>query len=180
MNRSLLITIHLYLASFFSAAVILVALSGGLYLLGVKGSKEETTVATLPLAAHALPANADKETVLGLLAAAGISDFDFEYVRQGGSQAVTRPTSRTHYRLKTEGSTLVVTRIEPDLQSRMIELHKGHGPTAFKTFQKVFAAGLLFVILSGLWLGLSSDRLRRNTVVVAGAGLLVFGALVAL
>ena len=38
MDRKLLITLHLYLSAFFAPAVILVAVSGGLYLLGVKGN----------------------------------------------------------------------------------------------------------------------------------------------
>jgi hypothetical protein len=62
----------------------------------------------------------------------------------------------------------------------MMELHMGHGPTSFKTFQKFFAVGMLFIILSGLWLGLSSARLRRNTGMAAGTGLAVFLLLVLL
>ena len=59
----------------------------------------------------------------------------------------------------------------------MIELHMGHGPVAYKTYQKIFAAGMLFIILSGLWAGLSSTKLRGPTAVVAGGGLLVFALL---
>ena len=47
MTRALLIKLHLYLSAFFSAAIILVAVSGGLYLIGIKGSVEQTSVATL-------------------------------------------------------------------------------------------------------------------------------------
>ena len=36
------------------------------------------------------------------------------------------------------------------------------------------AAGLLIVLLSGLWLGLSSQPLMRQTVGISGAGLVVF------
>ncbi|MEH6569550.1 MAG: hypothetical protein V7709_10765, partial [Halioglobus sp.] len=55
--------------------------------------------------------------------------------------------------------------------------HKGHGPSAFKTFQKAFAVGLLFIILSGLWLGISAGRLRQSTLLTATAGALVFALL---
>ena len=44
MNRKLLITIHMYLAAFFAPAVLLVAISGGLYLIGVKGEVEQETI----------------------------------------------------------------------------------------------------------------------------------------
>ena len=81
----------------------------------------------------------------------------------------TRPTSRTHYVIElSEG--VAISRAEPSLQAAMMELHMGHGPTAFKTFQKFFAAGLIFIILSGLWLGLSSSRLRPRTLAAAAGG----------
>ena len=62
---------------------------------------------------------------------------------------------------------------EPSLQKRMIELHMGHGPTAYKSYQKAFAAGMLFIILTVLWLGLSV-RLRFSTAVISGVGVLLF------
>jgi len=33
-------------------------------------------------------------------------------------------------------------------------------------------------MLSGLWLGLSSDRLRKTTLITSGSGLLLFALLV--
>lgn len=178
MNRKLFISIHLYLSSFFAAAVILVAVSGGLYLLGVKGSVEESQVATVAKSTFALPQNPDRDDVAALLAAAKVSDFEFEYLRVSGKRIFTRPTSETHYVIETGGPALTILRRDPDLQARMIELHKGHGPTAFKTFQQVFALGLVFIILSGLWLGLSAPRLVRRTAISFGAGLILFLGLV--
>ena len=46
MDRKILITIHMYLAAFFAPAVLLVAISGGLYLAGVKGKVEQETIYT--------------------------------------------------------------------------------------------------------------------------------------
>lgn len=177
MSRQLFITIHLYLSSFFAAAVVLVAISGGLYLIGIKGTMERTDIATID-GGEALMQDPSKAAVSSALARAGIEDFSFDYVRAGGSRLYTRPTSERHYVLTVEGDAVTVTESVPDLQGRMIELHKGHGPTLFKNFQMVFAAGMVFVILSGLWLGLSSSRLRRNTAVAGFGGLLVFVALV--
>jgi hypothetical protein len=175
LNRRLFITVHLYLSSFFAALVLLVAMTGGLYLAGFKGSMAETTVATLSGQDYTLPEEATKADVERLLAAAGVEDFPFEYVRQSGARAYTRPTSEAHYLIEARGrGDIRVVRREPDLQARLMELHKGHGPGHFKTLQKVFALGLLFVILSGLWLGLSAPRLRRNPALSFGAGLGVF------
>jgi hypothetical protein len=177
MDRRLFITVHMYLSSFFAVAVLLVAVSGGLYLLGQKGQVEKTVVASLPKAEFSLPESASKADVEALLSAAGIEGFDFEYVRQSGSRAFTRPTSRLHYIVDASGEAIEITRGEPSFQARMMELHKGHGPTAFKTFQKVFALGMVFIIVSGLLLGLSAARLRRSTLITAGAGALVFAVL---
>lgn len=179
MKRSLLVTIHLYISSFFAAAVLLVAISGGLYLLGVKGSLEQETVATVP-GGEALLADPGKDQVRAVLASAGVEGFSFDYVRNAGTTLYTRPTSKQHYVLAVDGDAITITRNTPDLQRSMIELHKGHGPSLFRDFQKIFAAGMVFIIVSGLWLGLQSPRLRRSTLITAGSGLLIFLGLVLL
>ena len=43
MSRTLLVTIHMTLAAFFAPFVFLVAISGGLYLIGVKGELTQPT-----------------------------------------------------------------------------------------------------------------------------------------
>jgi hypothetical protein len=173
MTRALLIKLHLYLSAFFSAAIILVAVSGGLYLIGIKGSVEQTPVGTLS-AGQQLLANPSQSAVESALAEAGVSDFRFDYVKQKGTQLITRPTTRAFYTLDVAGDDIIVRYNEPSLQKRMIELHMGHGPSAYKVYQQIFAAGMLFIILSGLWLGLSSDRLRRATAGVCSAGVVLF------
>jgi len=177
MTRALLIKLHLYFSAFFSATIILVALSGGLYLVGIKGSVEQTTVATAS-GGQALLADPSKMAVQSVLANSGVTDFEFDYVKQAGSTIMTRPTSRPYYTLTISGDAVEITLNHPSLQKRLVELHKGHGPTAFKTFQKIFAAGMVFIMLSGLWLGLSSERLRKTTLITTGSGLALFLALV--
>ena len=44
LTRKQLLTLHMYVAAFFAPAVFLVAISGGLYLAGVKGSVEQDTI----------------------------------------------------------------------------------------------------------------------------------------
>jgi len=106
-----------------------------------------------------------------------VTDFDFDYVKQKGSQLITKPSMKPFYTLDVSGNEVVVQHIEPSFQKKMIELHMGHGPLAYKTYQKIFAAGMLIIILSGLWAGLSSTKLRGPTATVAGGGLLVFAVL---
>ncbi len=177
MDRKLLISIHMYLSAFFAPAVLLVAISGGLYLVGIKGEVEEETIfrseeSTIDSSAASL-----RDDVAALLGTAGVKSYDFEYVKVSGATLYTRPTSTEHYILHLANDGVEVIRARPSLQKRMIELHKGHGPTAFKTFQKFFAAGLVFIMVSGLWLGLSATRLRRSTLVTVSAGAAVFGLL---
>ena len=173
MTRTLLIKLHLYLSAFFSAAIILVAVSGGLYLIGIKGSIEQTTLGTVSSGQQLLQ-DPSEVAVQAALTSLGVADFEFEYVKQKGSQLITRPTTRPFYTLSIDGNEALVEYNEPSLQKRMIELHMGHGPTPYKTYKQVFAAGMLFIILSGLWLGLSSARLRLSTAVISSTGVLLF------
>ena len=173
MTRTLLIKLHLYLSAFFSAAIILVAVSGGLYLIGIKGSVEQAPVNILD-GGRTLMADPSHNAVSQALYRAGVSGFEFEYVKQKGAQLITRPTTRPFYTLDIQEDEITVQYNEPSLQKRMIELHMGHGPTAYKRYQQVFAAGMLFIMLSGLWLGLSSARLRLSTALISGSGLITF------
>ncbi len=171
--RRFLMHCHLYIAAFVAPAFILMAVSGGLYLLGIKGE-----VTKIPLE---LPADATldfsssnlKDDVSALLAAQGVQ-HRFEYIKKGANSAVTRPTSRISYEVTLEGGRLVANRVEPNLQKTMIELHKGHGPTLFKTYQKLVAISLILVVLSGVWMGLTSKALLKKTAITSGAGLIVF------
>ena len=177
MDRKLLITIHMYLAAFFAPAVLLVAISGGLYLAGVKGEVEQEAIYSSSNATIDSQSASLHTDVAALLAEAGVESYSYEYVKVSGANLYTRPTSSDHYIIKLNESGVEVIHARPSLQSRMIELHKGHGPSAFKTFQKAFAVGLLLIMLSGLWLGISAARLRRSTLLTATAGAIVFALL---
>lgn len=175
--RSIIISIHLWLAAFAAPAFILVAVSGGFYLLGIKGSVESTQVSLpvgskLDFASNNLPVEVEK-----LLASANI-EHDYDYLKQRSNLIQTRPTSKTYLEFSLKKGQLMVTRNVPDFQKSMIELHKGHGPSLFKVYQKVVALSLLIVVLSGLWMGLSSPRLRRKTIISSGVGLGLFVLLV--
>jgi ABC-type uncharacterized transport system substrate-binding protein len=139
MTRTLLIKLHFDCSAFFAAAIVLVAVSGGLYLSGIKGSIEQTPVATLATGQQ-LSQNPSEANVQAALASLGVADLEFEYVKQKGSQLITRTMTRSFYTLDISGDEAVV----------------------------------LFIILTGLWLGLSSARLRSFTVLILGAGVILF------
>lgn len=170
--RSLWVKVHLYIASFFLPALLLMAVSGGLYLNGIKGTVETSAVEiTNPVSID--PNSPDlKQDIDGLLQSNGIV-HNFEYVKVSGSTLITRPTSRDYYSVDASSENPVVKLHKPDLVKRLVELHKGHGPGLFKTLQKVMAVALVIILLSGFWLGISSEPLRGPTVMTTIAGLLI-------
>ena len=193
MQRSSWITFHLCVASFFAPVLLLMAISGGLYLVGVEGSVKETPVtvpagATLDLDSHHL-----EDEVRELLMDAGI-DHRFESIggaahdhsagghgHNGGTvkegEAVTLttyPTSRVYYVLQVGADGVQVTRHEPDFQERLIRLHTGNGPSAFTYLQRFMAVGLVLMVLSGFSIGLAAVRLRTLALSLGGLGLLLF------
>ena len=167
------IRIHLYIAAFFTPMLLTMAISGGLYLLDIKGNVEKTDIDLTESRSIDTATGSLEAQVRDLLVANGI-DHEFEYIRVSGNNLVTRPTSTTWYQVQLAGPEIRLSRHEPDLIARLVELHKGHGPGLFKNLQKVMALGLLVVLLSGLWLGLTSPALRLPTAGILGAGLLVF------
>ena len=172
MSRKLLVSIHLYLAAFFAPMVIIMAISGGLYLFGIKGQMNYQQVAEVAAPEWSQQPGERQQQVKALLQSQQL-DSDFEYVKVKGDQWYTRPTSREHFRLQMQDDLVVISRAEPSLQAMVMELHKGHGPGWFKWFEKLFAAGLLFIMVSGLILGLQSPMLKNKTLALSAGGLLV-------
>lgn len=171
--RHLWATLHLCVAVFLAPVVVLMAVSGGLYLLGIKGHITEVPVALAPDAELDIDLPDLEAAVRQFLVDAGI-EHRFEYLKREDGMLTTRPTSRVHYVVHVGEDGVRLTRNEPSLQKRLIELHKGHGPTAFKTLQKLVAAGLLVVVGTGFSLGLSAAGLRGRMAAIGVAGLLVF------
>ena len=175
MSRRLVINFHLYLAAFFAPMLVIIAISGGLYLLGIKGSTDRADVmlpakVTLDLSSATLEADVRK-----MFKESGI-DYQFEYIKINERKVFTRPTSKTSYeiRISKARGQVTLTKLEPDIQKRMIELHKGHGPSLFKHLQKFMALGLLIILLSGLYLGIVSKAMKVPTLVTTSVGLLTF------
>lgn len=98
---------------------------------------------------------------------------------EGGMTVTTLPTSRTNYQITVASDgTMELKRREPDLQKRMVELHRGNGSGLFKNFQRVMAVGLLVIVAIGLVMGLTAPHLRKPTMATAAGGLVVFLLLV--
>ena len=173
MSRKLIITIHLALAAFFSPILIITGISGGLYLISEKGNIESQQIYENNNTNFSFGAENRENSIRTFMKEQNI-DYDFEYVKGNNSFAITRPTSKLHYSFQLKNNQLVVNKRTPDFVASIIELHKGHGPTLFKTFQKLMAIGLFFILISGLYLGLTSPIYRNKTIAISGVGLITF------
>lgn len=172
MSRKLLINIHLYLAAFFAPMVLLMAISGGLYLVGIKGEQQLERSVLLPGSLNPDSATLESE-VRALLTAAGLP-AGFEQLKVRGQDVSTRPSNRMNFRLTPSEDGVQIDVLQPSLQASLIELHKGHGPQWFRLGQQLFALALVLIMLSGLWLGLAAKGLRSRTLQLSIAGLAVF------
>jgi len=172
--RKNLINLHLLFAGFMAPVFILLAASGGLYLIGNKG---EFKAAPIELPAQAsLDFNSPtlEADVRSFLTSSGI-DHNFSYISKRGANKIhLRPTSRTYLEFIQTPKGLTANRVVPNFQGSMIELHKGHGPKLFKTYQKVVAIGLMGVVLGGVLVGLLAAAYRRKTLAALSVGTLLF------
>jgi len=171
--RKYLVLAHLWLAGLMAPAFALHAISGGLYLMNIKGEASTERVA--------LPANAkldfESETleadVRAFLKSANLK-HDFEYIRNRGTVIQLRPTSKTYLEFRQTPQGLSATRVKPNNIRSMMELHKGHGPKLFKSYQKLVALLLLGVVFGGILVGLLSKAYRRQTTVAVIGGIVLF------
>lgn len=171
--RKYLVLAHLWFAGIMAPAFALHAISGGLYLLNIKGDAATERVALPASAELDFQSSTLESDVRALLKQAGL-DHDFEYVRNRGTVIQLRPTSKTYLEFKQTPQGLSATRVKPDAVRSMMELHKGHGPKLFKSYQKLVAILLLGVVLGGIFVGLLAKAYRRQTTVAIVIGVVLF------
>lgn len=173
-TRRLFVTAHLWFAGLLAPIFIMLAISGGLYLIGNKGEFKSTPIALPASATLDFTSATLEDDVRALLSSADI-DQKFEYVSKRGATAIhLRPTSRPYLEFRQTEEGLTAARKTPNLQGTLIELHKGHGPTWFKTYQKLVAIGLIGVVLGGIMVGFMARAFRRQTALAVSFGTIIF------
>ena len=214
---------HVSIASFLFPMVMLVAVSGGLFLAGNQGSFRIEAVAPPQDAAIDVASEELEEDVTALLADADIEhsfrslrieqtpfvpeadangeqeqedaghdhDHDHDHGDDDAPEPeeteepmittlTTQPAYKTHFRITVNpDGDVAIERRSPDLQRRLIGLHRGEAEAPFKYLQYVMAVGLLCVLGLGLYMGLSHRNWRWPTAGAAAVGLLLFLILVA-
>jgi hypothetical protein len=86
---------------------------------------------------------------------------------------MTRPTTRDYVSFEQGPDGLTASLHKPDFAYALMELHKGHGPRLYRTYQILVAAGLFFVVVGGLIVGLLANTYRRPTVIATAAGMVL-------
>ena len=171
--RKLLINLHLLGAGFMAPAFALVAITGGLHMVG-DGESVATSAITLPAGTQVdLKSKTARDDVRAILKAANV-DVKVEYLKIRGTSFETRPTSRTHVKFKPSPNGLVATLNKPNFQKAMMEIHKGHGPKILRTYHKIVALTLFLVVFGGIMIGLLSKAYRGKTLMALGLGTLIY------
>tara|TARA_R110001606_G_scaffold8862_2_gene38903 strand:- start:4691 stop:5245 length:555 start_codon:yes stop_codon:yes gene_type:complete len=175
-TRNLLILAHLFLAAFLAPSFLMVGITGALKLAGVDPAIEDIPI-ELPAGTQLDPDSPTLKQDIGAILAAQNIHLDIESVRSRDGNMTTRPTSRTFARINQTPDGLKASLHKPGFQYAMMELHKGHGPALFKTYQLIAGIALFLVILGGLVVGLMAKPYRRKTLVSLMLGTIAFLAL---
>ena len=174
--RNWLVLAHLLMASALAPAFLLVAVTGAMDLADIEAEVTETKL-VMPAGLVIDPDSpAIEQEVAAVLEANGLA-IAFESLRVRPELITTRPTSRDFVRIQKADDEWTATLNQPDFQYSMMELHKGHGPAAFKTYQIVAGITLFLVIFGGLIVGLMAKPYRRKTSAAFAAGAAVFVSL---
>ncbi|MBX3018158.1 MAG: hypothetical protein KF767_09740 [Bdellovibrionaceae bacterium] len=167
-SRKLMIQIHLVIAALFLPLMLMMPLTGTLYIWGFKGSDEKVEAFR---ASGPVPEGKEEQEAFfrQKFKDAGV-DYDFEYIRGRGSDYTFRPVTKLYYTASASGEEIVFTKVDPSLLLRMIELHKGHGPTLMRWYESIFGVSLILVTLSGLWLAFTVPTYRKTTLISFAIG----------
>lgn len=167
MNRSTLVHIHLFFAAVLLPFILMLGITGGLYVWGVKGSVEETRYIipiSQPLKQDSKYLHEWLEDVLeirgidepsgrGKLITEGLSYY---YQWTGSSRSViVAPTEDIDY------GELVIQ--ENGFYRYLVQLQQGKGGLIFNVYIALVALGLLFLSLSGLVMALRMVRFKMLT-----------------
>lgn len=171
--RKVLVQIHLYCAAFLTPAFLLVAVSGGLYLSGIKGKTQTTPIDLPPEVQLSSDSPTLEQDIKTILSDQGV-DIDFEYIKNRGNVLQTRPTSRDYVQFKLSPDGLTADIHKPNLTYSLMELHKGHGPKLYRQYSKLAAIALFIVVIGGFLVGLLAPAYRKATIVSTSVGLVSF------
>ena len=169
MKRKHWLKVHLILVGLFFPLLIIIPLSGTLYLLGCKG---ETTKTEVFVSKDAFTKDI---TDLKKVLSSNSIDYSFEYVKDKGNYVVLRPSTRVHYEVHNSPEGMKFIKVNPNWIKILQELHFGHGPKFVKTLQIIFGSAFFLVLLSGLVLMANLKGMAVWFLISSGIGTLLLG-----
>jgi hypothetical protein len=174
--RPYIIKFHLLLTSFFIPFLIILPLTGTLYLLNIKGTVEKTSafhiVQILPTESKEL------ETFFRQEFKDRNIDYPFETIKIALPELIFRPTTKNYYQAKINPQGAEVFFVKPNWQTKLMELHKGHGPKVAKKWSVVFGVGFFLILISGFILALTQSSEGKWILIPSVIGSLILFFLV--
>lgn len=174
MKRLFFIKIHLYLSGLVLFFVAFMSLSGALHMFNVSENEKKITLKIL----NETEINSKKELEELFKENLLIIDPKYTYDTLKGSETklMSRPLNRVYYSIKffPEKKKAIIKRHLPDINKAIMEFHKGHGPKVSRTALGILGLITFGASISGLWLGLSSNSLRKTTLITMISGGLIY------
>jgi hypothetical protein len=182
MTRLTLIKVHMLLASFIFPVAFMFLVTGSFYTWEIKGSYVDSE--------HEVALGSPLTADLGLLTSVAVSELDRLQIDHPSGQAKVKKAG-TSFRFEWTGSKRDVLLEPTDDESiarftvketswyrNFVQLHKAKGGTPFKVYAAVLAASLFLILLSGFVIALQIPKYRKQAVLSASAGFVVFIILV--
>lgn len=171
MNRKQILNVHLYLALFFLPFLLLMPISGGSYLLGIKGERE--TIEAFRVDQKIPKEEKIRDEWLKNQFSNNNIDYKWESVKVNGDTLTLRPSSRDYYVVFPDGENTVFNKISPSFMARLMELHFGHGPAWFRIMEQAFALALILITISGVWMMVMVKAYRTKILIPFSIGLII-------
>jgi len=146
------------------------AITGSLYLFNEKGAITKTLVQENIVFNQEMTKKEQISKILGKTD----KDYRFEYLKDRGSSIQTRPTTRDYFNFvkKSDGS-FSLYKQEPNFLSRVIEVHKGHGPGLLKDLQKVLGISLTLIVISGFLMSMKITERIKSFLITMSVGTII-------
>lgn len=150
------------------------SITGTLYLMGEKGSSKKKIV----LEEVRFNKESSKKMQISKVIKSVNPNYSFEKIKDRGSSIQTRPTTRDFYNfVKQEDGSFSIYEVKPNFLSRVIEVHKGHGPGLLKNLQKVLGVCLTLIIITGFFMSMKIQKRVKSFLVTMGIGTIFLASL---
>lgn len=183
MDRKILVKLHLIMAAVALPLLLMFAITGGLYTLEYKPSSEKKEYRVTMSAP--LDGNVErmKDIVRQELSKHNLdAPMGKAKVKRSGSSYKMKWAGKNHsvnFRVSSRDNTVAVIEVKtPSWYNRLMRLHKGKGGDLFDAFAIAMSVFVVFILLTGVWIGLKTPTYKALTVKALSLGSVLFLAMV--